>query len=81
MFPWAGAMEERVGTASTIPAANIADLCAVAKQLTQDGKGLLAADESPTTLGKRLALAGLENTEVLSPVTLLDYLPLPNQGG
>ena len=34
----------------------------IAQQLLADHKGLLAADESETTAGKRLATIGLENT-------------------
>lgn len=41
-----------------------AELCEVAQQLTAPGKGLLASDESTGTIGKRLAKAGIENTEV-----------------
>ena len=41
-----------------------AELCEVAQQLTATGKGLLASDESTSTIGKRLAKAGIENTEV-----------------
>ncbi|KAK9839825.1 hypothetical protein WJX81_004472 [Elliptochloris bilobata] len=40
-----------------------AELCEVAQQLTAPGKGLLASDESTGTIGKRLAKAGILNTE------------------
>eukprot|EP00955_Chlamydomonas_euryale_P055038 356014-Chlamydomonas_euryale.AAC.2 len=40
------------------------DLATVASSLAARGKGLLAADESTGTIGKRLAKMGLENTEV-----------------
>lgn len=40
------------------------DLAAVASFLAAPGKGLLAADESTGTIGKRLEKAGLENKEV-----------------
>ncbi len=42
----------------------MSDLEFIANALTAPGKGLLAADESITTCGKRLEKAGLENTEV-----------------
>lgn len=38
------------------------DLASIASQLV-DGGGILASDESPPTLGKRLVKAGLENDE------------------
>ncbi|MEX2514952.1 MAG: class I fructose-bisphosphate aldolase [Candidatus Paceibacterota bacterium] len=38
-------------------------LCDVAEQLMTPGKGILAADESNSTAGKRLDSVGLENTE------------------
>jgi fructose-bisphosphate aldolase class I len=34
----------------------------IAKQLSQPGKGVLASDESPATMGKRLLKNGLDNT-------------------
>jgi len=37
------------------------DLYAIVAQLTQSGKGILAADESDATAGKRLAIANLPN--------------------
>jgi len=40
-----------------------ASLCETAQRLTARGKGLLAADESTGTIGKRLAKAGIDNTE------------------
>mmetsp|Transcript_31136 Transcript_31136/g.69204 ORF Transcript_31136/g.69204 Transcript_31136/m.69204 type:complete len:363 (+) Transcript_31136:59-1147(+) len=40
-----------------------ADLAAVASYLAAPGKGILAADESTGTIGKRLEKFGLENTE------------------
>ena len=39
------------------------DLASIASQLV-DGGGILASDESPPTLGKRLVKAGLGNDEV-----------------
>ncbi|KAI8464893.1 MAG: fructose-bisphosphate aldolase [Monoraphidium minutum] len=42
--------------------ANIAELEATARALTAPGKGLLASDESPATIGKRLEKAGIGNT-------------------
>lgn len=39
------------------------DLAAVAKALCAPGKGILAADESNNTCGKRLASIGMDNTE------------------
>jgi fructose-bisphosphate aldolase class I len=39
------------------------ELIAVAKALTAPGKGILASDESPSTLGKRLEKFGVTNTE------------------
>ena len=35
----------------------------VANSIVASGKGILAADESTGTMGKRLAAIGLENTE------------------
>lgn len=40
-----------------------AELEATANQLARPGRGLLAADESVGTIGKRLVAAGLENEE------------------
>ena len=42
-------------------------LIATAQHLTGEGKGILAADESTGTVGKRLGKEGLENTEVKEP--------------
>lgn len=39
------------------------DLAGIAKQLVQKGKGILAADESLRTAGKRLSAIGLPNSE------------------
>jgi fructose-bisphosphate aldolase class 1 len=39
------------------------ELAETAKAIVSDGKGILAADESTGTAGKRLASIGLENTE------------------
>ena len=36
----------------------------IARQLSAPGKGVLAADESVSTCGKRLEKVGMENTEV-----------------
>jgi fructose-bisphosphate aldolase class 1 len=40
------------------------DLAAVAARIAAPGKGILAADESTGTIGKRLERVGLENVEV-----------------
>lgn len=40
-----------------------AELCETAKKIASPGKGILAADESTRTIGKRLAAINLENTE------------------
>jgi len=39
------------------------ELAAIAKAIVAPGKGILAADESTGTMGKRLANCGLDNTE------------------
>lgn len=39
------------------------ELSATMEQLLQDGKGILAADESTSTIGKRFETIGVENTE------------------
>jgi len=39
------------------------ELVAITKRILQPGKGILAADESTATVGKRLSAVGLENTE------------------
>ena len=39
------------------------DLNSIAKAMVQRGKGILAADESTGTIGRRLSSIGLENTE------------------
>ena len=39
------------------------ELSAIAKRVAAPGKGILAADESDGTMGKRFANIGLENTE------------------
>lgn len=39
------------------------ELAIIASQLVSEG-GILASDESPPTLGKRLVKAGLKNDEV-----------------
>lgn len=41
----------------------IAELSKIAKQMVAPGKGILAADESMNTVGKRFASINLENTE------------------
>ena len=43
-----------------------AELRSIASRLVAKGKGLLASDESIGTIGKRLARAGLANTEVFA---------------
>ena len=42
---------------------NITELSKIAKQMVAPGKGILAADESMNTVGKRFASINLENTE------------------
>lgn len=42
----------------------VPDIVRVAAELAAPGKGLLAADESTGTIGKRLEKMGLENKEV-----------------
>src|SRR5215813_11941237 len=39
------------------------DLHAIAKQMVSGGKGILAADESNATIGKRFGALGIESTE------------------
>ena len=39
------------------------ELKEIAQAIVAPGKGILAADESTGTMGKRLALCGMENTE------------------
>lgn len=46
-----------------IDSAKIAELAKVAKHMVAPGKGILAADESMKTVGKRFASIALENTE------------------
>ncbi len=40
-----------------------AELKGIAQAIASPGKGILAADESSGTMGKRLANIGVENTE------------------
>ncbi|CBY39243.1 unnamed protein product, partial [Oikopleura dioica] len=40
-----------------------AELARIAKQIVANGKGILAADESTGTIGKRLSSIGVENNE------------------
>jgi hypothetical protein len=40
------------------------DLAAVAARIAAPGRGILAADESTGTIGKRLEKVGMENVEV-----------------
>jgi len=49
------------------------ELGSIAAQLVSDG-GILASDESPPTLGKRLVKAGLENDEVIESFEFLFFL-------
>ena len=42
---------------------SMSDLAAVAKAMVADGKGILAADESGATIGKRFAALDIESTE------------------
>ncbi len=42
---------------------NVTELSKIAKQMVAPGKGILAADESMPTVGKRFASINLENTE------------------
>lgn len=46
-----------------IEASKVLELSKVAKQMVAPGKGILAADESMKTVGKRFASIALENTE------------------
>lgn len=46
-----------------IDSSKIAELSKIAKQMVAPGKGILAADESMKTVGKRFASIELENTE------------------
>ena len=39
------------------------ELRETAQKIVKDGRGILAADESPGTFGKRLASIGVENSE------------------
>lgn len=48
---------------SAAPANFRAELAATAKAIVADGKGILAADESTGTIGKRFAAIGVENNE------------------
>jgi len=48
---------------SSISPAALVELTAVAQYLTAPGKGILASDESPSTIGKRLEKFGVSNTE------------------
>jgi fructose-bisphosphate aldolase, class I len=48
---------------SSITPAALEELTAVAQSLAAPGKGILASDESPSTLGKRLEKFGISNTE------------------
>jgi fructose-bisphosphate aldolase class I len=48
---------------SSITPDALQELIEVAQLLTTKGKGILASDESPSTLGKRLEKAGVSNTE------------------
>ncbi|MGH9279934.1 MAG: class I fructose-bisphosphate aldolase, partial [Acidimicrobiales bacterium] len=42
---------------------SIADLAAIAKQMVAPGRGVLAADESTATIGKRFGALDIESTE------------------
>ena len=42
------------------------ELRQIAQSIVENGKGILAADESTGTIGKRLSSIGVENNEVLS---------------
>ena len=46
------------------PSASASELARIAQYLAAPGKGLLAADESTGTIGKRLEKMGLSNEEV-----------------
>lgn len=46
----------------TLDAATQKELVSIAKKLSQPGKGILAADESPANIGKKLAAINTENT-------------------
>ena len=45
-----------------VEAMNKESLAKVASDIVSSGRGILAADESTPTMGKRLALIGQENT-------------------
>lgn len=53
-----------------LPPTMDSELGSIAAQLVSDG-GILASDESPPTLGKRLVKAGLENDEVIESFEFL----------
>ena len=44
------------------------ELRKIAHQIVDNGRGILAADESTGTIGKRLSSIGVENTEVLKSI-------------
>ena len=49
---------------SSLPALQQQELSACAARLSASGRGLLAADESTSTIGKRFEKAGIANVEV-----------------
>ena len=55
-----------------LPPTMDSELGSIAAQLVSDG-GILASDESPPTLGKRLVKAGLENDEVIESFEFLFF--------
>ncbi|KAG5189118.1 fructose-bisphosphate aldolase class-I-domain-containing protein [Tribonema minus] len=54
-------LREALEVAKQLTGEQKAELEAIAQQLTAPGKGVLAADESVSTIGKRLVKAGLQN--------------------
>lgn len=54
---------------ASLPAVEKQALVSTAQRLTDEGKGILAADESTGTIGKRLSKENLENTEVWTEKT------------
>lgn len=59
---------------------NIQELSKIAKQMVSQGKGILAADESEKTVGKRFASINLENTEPNRKAFREMLLTAPNMG-
>jgi hypothetical protein len=72
--------------APALTSAQRKELRQIAQSIVENGKGILAADESTGTIGKRLGGIGVENTEVIHYSflfrtrvnTMLGVLPPPN---